>query len=155
MSDQALVVVERLWNVLNVNDVVAGLADAASSERVRATLMELAEPDFEVSMLAPEELGGTAFSGRGADGFRQVWEEWVEPFEAFGVESERRIESGDEVVDLVRLTATSKTGGVQVEHAGAAVWTVRHGRIVRVIFYLERRDALEAVGLEPDRPASD
>jgi len=152
MSNQALAVVERLWEVLNADDVVAALGDETLTAQVRATLAEIAEPDFEVKMHAPAELGGTAFEGRGADGFRAVWEEWVEPFEAFRIELAERILSGDDVVDLVRLIATSKTGGIEVEHDGGAVWTVRDGRLARAIFYLEQEDALEAAGLDPDRP---
>jgi ketosteroid isomerase-like protein len=154
MSDQALAVVERLWEALHTEDVVAALSDEELNAQVRATLTEIAEPDFDVRMHAPAELGGTAFEGRGADGFRQVWEEWVEPFEAFSIELDDRIDAGEDVVDLVRLTATSKTGGVQVDHAGAAVWTVREGKLARAVFYLEREDALKAAGVDPDRPAS-
>jgi ketosteroid isomerase-like protein len=155
MSDRALAVVERLWEVLNADDVVAALGDEALNVQVRATLAEIAEPDFEVKMHAPADLGGTAFEGQGPDGFRAVWEEWVEPFEAFRIELTKRIDSGDDIVDLVRLTATSKTGGIEIEHDGAAVWTVRDGMLTRAIFYLRREDALEAAGLDPDRPTGD
>jgi ketosteroid isomerase-like protein len=151
MSQEAITIVERLYEVLAVGDVVAGLADESVSARVRATLMEVAEPDFEVRFRVPAELGGPAFEGRGPDGFREAWEQWTEPFQAFRIELEERIEAGDDIVDLVNLTATSKTGGVEVQHAGAAVWTVRNGKLAKTVFYLERRDALEAAGLDPNQ----
>jgi ketosteroid isomerase-like protein len=151
MSDQSVALVERLWEVLSVDDVVAGMADEALDARVRSTLMEIAEPDFEVRMLSPAELGGATFAGHGAEGFRSVWAEWVEPFEAFQIELEDRLEAGDDVLDLVNLTATAKTGGLQVEQPAAALWTVRNGRLARATFYLDRKDALRAAGLDPGR----
>lgn len=36
----------------------------------------------------------------------------------------------------------------EVELLGAAVWTIRNGKIVRAEFYPDRAEALEAVGLE-------
>jgi hypothetical protein len=36
----------------------------------------------------------------------------------------------------------------EVRLFGAAVWTVRDGRIARAWFYVDRNDALNAVGLD-------
>jgi ketosteroid isomerase-like protein len=155
MSREALAVVERLWEDLSVDDIVAGLSDEAANERVRATLTQFAQPDFEVSMRAPAGIGGTEFSGRGADGFRSVWEEWTGAFGSFRIELKRRFEAGDQVVDVVRLIATTEMGGTPIEQDAAAVWTVRDGRLARAEFYLDADDALEAAGLDPDRPSSD
>lgn len=155
MSREALAVVERLWEVLSVDDIVAGLGDEAALERLRATFAELAEPDFEVRMSAPAKVGGTQFMGRGADGFQAVWGEWAGVFGSFRVELKRRFESGDQVVDIVRLIATTEMGGGPIEQDAAAVWTIRDGRLARAEFYLDADDALRAAGIDPDRHPGD
>ena len=53
------------------------------------------------------------------------------------------------MVSLVRLCGKTKTGGVDVEAAAAAVWTVVDGRLDRVEFHLDREAALRAAGLDP------
>jgi ketosteroid isomerase-like protein len=37
---------------------------------------------------------------------------------------------------------------VDIEHRPAAVWTFRDGKVHAVHFYLDRQEALKAVGLE-------
>jgi ketosteroid isomerase-like protein len=151
MSDQALAVVERLWEELSVDDVVAGLADEAANQRIRAMLAEISERDFEVRMFAPSNLGGAAFEGSGPDGFRSVWQEWSGVFGSFRIELKQRFESDDDVVDVVRLIATTETGGPPIEQGGAAVWRIRNGKLARAEFYLDPDDGIRAVGLDPDR----
>ena len=56
---------------------------------------------------------------------------------------------------LVRAQARTRRGGVQMEHAPAAVWTLDHGVIVRIELYLERSQALAAAGLEVREPPRD
>jgi ketosteroid isomerase-like protein len=154
MEGDAVQVVEALYDVIGPDDVVSSLADVKAAERVRDTLSRVAEPDFEVHMRAPEH-GTTELRGRGLNGFRSVWEEWTEPFEFFRIEVERRLDRGGQVVDLVKLTARTRTGGVVMEQDGAAVWTVREGKLARAEFYLQRDEALKAAGIEPGRPAGE
>jgi hypothetical protein len=86
-------------------------------------------------------------SSTGLLGLVEGWLDWLEPWESYYIEVERFIDAGDEVVSLARVHAQSTRGGVPVEHSPAAVWSVRDGKVVRVQFYLERDDALEAAGL--------
>jgi ketosteroid isomerase-like protein len=51
------------------------------------------------------------------------------------------------VVSLVAMSGRTKTGGVDVEAAAAAVWTVVDGRLQRVEFHLDRESAIRAAGL--------
>jgi ketosteroid isomerase-like protein len=151
MSEDALAAVEELWAALAVEDVVAALNDPETDRQVRATLARFAEADFEVRMRAPGGVGGTELVDRGPDGFRRNWREWVEPFATFRVELERRLEAGDAVIDLVRLSGTTKTGGVTIEQDGAALWSFEDGKLTSVVFYLEPGEALEAAGIDPGR----
>jgi ketosteroid isomerase-like protein len=54
---------------------------------------------------------------------------------------------GDDVLMLAHVRARTLRDGVQIEHAPAAVCTLADGRIGQLAFYLDRAEALEAVGL--------
>lgn len=60
----------------------------------------------------------------------------------------------DKVVALVRWVARGKTSGASGEISMAIVWTVRDQAITRIEFFLDRAQALEAVGLR-QRPEQD
>jgi ketosteroid isomerase-like protein len=141
--------VERIQDaVLVTGDVVAALDDTEADQRVRRTLMELAVPDFAVVMVGPAYVGRTVELS-GADGFREAWTDWTSPFSSYRINLEEMIDVGDRVVSLVTMSGKTKTGGVEVEAAAAAVWTVVEGRLRRVEFHIDRESALRAAGLDP------
>jgi hypothetical protein len=59
----------------------------------------------------------------------------------FDVDDER-------VLVFVRATMMGQQSGTQVDHAGAQEYTLRQGLIVRMKVYVDREEALKAVGLE-------
>jgi ketosteroid isomerase-like protein len=102
--------------------------------------------DFESAFMtadAPTRLGPF----RGAEGFVAGWRDWLEPWARYEIEAEEFIDADDRVVVFARVRARTRRGNVEVEHAPAAVWTVRDGLVRRVEFYLGRGEALEAAGL--------
>src|SRR4051794_24016215 len=147
MSADAVRIVEQIQEALGMDDVVAAIDDAEADARVRRALMNLAEPNFEVVMVGPAYLGATAET-YGAEGFREVWLDWTSAFESYRIDLERTIDAGERVVSLVTMCGKTKTGGVEVEAPGAAVWTVVDGRLQRVEFHLDQEAALRAAGLE-------
>jgi len=138
-------VVERLQEALTSEDVVAGLEDPQVERRTRRTVMELAEPGFEVAMLGPE-YSSARLDFTGFDGFLAAWRDWTSAFESYRIEVEEMIDAGEMVVSLVAMTGTV-AGGVDLSSPGAAVWTVVDGRLRRVEFHLDRQPALRAAGL--------
>jgi ketosteroid isomerase-like protein len=148
MSAEAVRVVEQIQDALGTGDVVAALADATTEQAVRQVFGELAEADFQVVMRGPAYLPA-AFEGKGVDGFRGAWSEWTSAFESYRIDVERVIDAGDLVVSLVTMAGRTRTGGVEIEAPGAAVWTVVDGRLRRVEFHLDRDEALRTAGLEP------
>ena len=56
-------------------------------------------------------------------------------------------DAGHSVVVSERLSGTGRTSGVPISQGWVAVYTLREGRIVRRTDYLDKADALEAVGL--------
>jgi ketosteroid isomerase-like protein len=149
MSTEAVRLVEQIQDALGTGDVVAALADTETEQAVRQVFSELAEPDFQVVMRGPAYLPG-AFEGTGVDGFRERWSEWTSAFESYRIDVERVIDAGDLVVSLVTMAGKTRTGGVEIEAPGAAVWTVVDGRLRRVEFHLDRDEALRAAGIEAE-----
>ena len=70
-----------------------------------------------------------------------------EAFEDFHFEPEKFVEAGDNVVALLRARGRGKGSGIVVERPVAHVWTFRDGEPVRVQIYLDRAQAMEAVGV--------
>jgi ketosteroid isomerase-like protein len=110
-----------------------------------AALTELAEhvaPDFEVEFL-PRALG-SQLRGEGLAGMVETWRDWVEPYESYVITVEDLEQFGEtEVLMSVRVRARTRRDGVLVEHAPAALATIRDGVLVRMRFYLDR-DAARA-----------
>jgi ketosteroid isomerase-like protein len=46
----------------------------------------------------------------------------------------------------VEVRARTSRDGVEITHNPAAVWTVADGKLVAVVFFLDRDDALEFAG---------
>ena len=84
----------------------------------------------------------------GHEGLREWFRSWSEAFEDAGYEVERLVDAGDQVVSYSTWRGRGRTSGVEVEwknHGG--VWTIRDGRVVRVVWFGTGAEALEAVGL--------
>ena len=108
-------------------------------------LRELVHERFELH-LPPVYPDTQVFRGR--DGLkrwvvrtREVWGEW-----RFQVE--RFIDMGERVVVLVHLVAEGGQSGVRLERDTAHVWTLADGKVTRCEVYLDRSEALEALGLK-------
>jgi ketosteroid isomerase-like protein len=106
---------------------------------------------------SPEIVWDTTPSGipglgvyRGYDEVRSAFEDdWFTafPFEEWELAVEELIDHGDQVIVLSRQRGRGASSGVAVELEQAHVFTLRGGKIVRFDSYLDRRKALEAVGL--------
>jgi hypothetical protein len=50
-------------------------------------------------------------------------------------------------VSVVTRQARGRGSGAEVKWSGALVWTIREGKVVRVVWFRTRAEALEAAGL--------
>jgi ketosteroid isomerase-like protein len=120
-------------------------------EQMAGVLQNNIHPDFVTVMVSdtapPRE-------SRGIDGFKELLTDWVSPYEAFRLEIEEVIVKDDKLVFLARQVATTKHGGVEVETESASVWWLKDGQVSQAVFYLDQRSALQAAGVDPDRPPS-
>jgi ketosteroid isomerase-like protein len=85
---------------------------------------------------------------RGHDGFRRWLEDWSSPWSEFSMDPEEFIDAGERVVVVLRMRATGRGSGLAVERQDAIVFELRDGMVVRIDYYNNRPQALEAVGLE-------
>ena len=51
------------------------------------------------------------------------------------------------MISVVTRHARGRASGVGVERPFALLWTLREGKVVRVVWFLDRTEALEAAGL--------
>jgi ketosteroid isomerase-like protein len=84
---------------------------------------------------------------RGREGFRRWLGDWGDAFGEFNMEPERWIDAGDRVVCVFRIRAKGRGSGVEVERRDAMVWTVHDGATVRIDYYNNEAQALEAAGV--------
>ena len=74
--------------------------------------------------------------------------QFTEQFDEFRFEFEDVLDAGDDrVVLLLHLHGRGKDSGAVFEERPAWVQTIRDGKAVRIEAYLDRGEALEAVGL--------
>ena len=118
-----------------------------SSGAAQALIGELAAPGFRVRMIGA---GGFEGTFEGAEGFTSGWMDFLDAFEGLRIITEEMFESGDAVVDLVRLSARTARGGVLLSTESAAVWHFSEGKLVEVEFHLDREEALRSAGIEPN-----
>ena len=84
---------------------------------------------------------------RGHEGFVKWMRDWDAPWAEWTLDPEEFIDAGDRVVVIVRLKATGRESGAQLERRDGLVYEVRYGKQVRIDYFNSRDQALEAAGL--------
>ena len=83
---------------------------------------------------------------RGREGFVRFVENWSDAWAAWSMDVQDYLDAGDRVVVFVRMKATGQSG-ITLERNDAVVFKVQGDRIVRLDYYNNRPEALEAAGL--------
>jgi ketosteroid isomerase-like protein len=124
-------------------DIAALFRDEDRFAAIAEGLEGFLHPDVES---VPAWRGGrTSYSG--IDGFREMWIDWLEPWEAYYVQVDEMVEVGDSVAVLVRDRARRHDMDAEVELVSGSVWTFREGKIAQVEFYANRAELRAAAGL--------
>ena len=134
MSQENVELVGRMYEALNRGDVEGALALADPP------------PEFEFvpsGVLIPD-LSGIQ---RGPEGLRRLMEAFFSEFDALHAEVHELVDAGDQVFSSFTLQGRGKQSGVETTFDGWLVWTVRDGRIARLLGFTDRDPALEAAGL--------
>jgi ketosteroid isomerase-like protein len=123
-----------------------------SSKRVWALFMAgdtpgvlgLLDPDIEVRE-PPGLPGATVF--RGHAGWQTQLDKFDEAFTDIAYEPLEHIDRGEQVISVIRATGTATSSGIPGEATYAQVETWRDGKIVMIQYFMNKEEALEAVGL--------
>jgi ketosteroid isomerase-like protein len=129
-------------------DVVRRVYEAAArrdADAVLACYDPGVEWDVSRAPIAPL-VGGAVYHGH--EGLRSFFREYHEAWEDVEYEGAELIDAGGEhVISVDHERTRGRTSGVETELTQYAVWTVREGKIVRVVWLPTRADALQTTGL--------
>jgi ketosteroid isomerase-like protein len=108
----------------------------------QADLVDLVAPDVHVDVtrrvLNPNSYDGYAGMIEGRREIAEVWDSWV-------LEPERFIEDGDDVVVIEAIRGRGRGSGVEITDRSATRYSIRDGRIARVVVFLDVDEALRGV----------
>jgi ketosteroid isomerase-like protein len=97
---------------------------------------------YDLTRLSPD---GEVYEGH--EGVRTGMRRWLGTWDDYAMEVVEYVDAGDSVVIFFRESGRGKGSGVRIEQSVAGVWTLLDGEVVRVTPFLDRSEALEAVGL--------
>jgi ketosteroid isomerase-like protein len=102
--------------------------------------------DPEISMVESQTLPGAA-AAYGIEAVERYLRSFARHWDQIRFEPQEFIDAGDQVVVVARLVGQGKKSGVEVTRTWAYVWTLRERKVLRMVGYADRNQALEAVGL--------
>jgi ketosteroid isomerase-like protein len=111
-------------------------------------LREIADPDIEWEW--SEGLAAVSGGPRIYHGLDEIGAATAEFLQAWGfywMTAEEFLDAGDKVVVLMQAHARATGADRVLEQRMAGVWTMRDGRALRVRYYEDTDEALEAAGL--------
>ena len=105
--------------------------------------VESFDPDIDWVLPAHQ----SSDSGRGPDEVRRFWEGLDETFEELRLEPQEFVDAGDRVATRLRHRGRGRRSGLEIEEEMYhQVATFRAGRMVRIEYFGEWSEALEAAG---------
>jgi ketosteroid isomerase-like protein len=116
----------------------------------KAAVLALYDPDVEVdgSRLPESKLGGPGTVVHGHDGLRTMTRGWADAWESFEDRCDELIDAGEHVISVVTRRGRGRASGAEASAPRAGVWTIRHGKVVRVVWFSSAEEALASAGLE-------
>jgi ketosteroid isomerase-like protein len=83
----------------------------------------------------------------GFDGFLTFMEGGREMWSEARLEADELIDVGDQVVVIGTFRARGRASGAEVQQANGTVWTLRDAKVACVRVFMDRDEALAAIGL--------
>jgi ketosteroid isomerase-like protein len=108
-----------------------------------ARIAELLDPDFE---LVPATSAVERRTLHGLDGFATFMEGGRDTWRDVSLDAEEFVDLDDQVLAIGTFRASGRASGAKIEQPNATVWTLRGARVLRVQVFLDRGEALAAVG---------
>jgi uncharacterized protein len=129
MSEENVDIVRSIYEAFNRRDWDAAFRDQA--------------PDVEYT--TPPGINAGTYRGR--EEIQDFWEQMSAPFEAWTTEPEELIESGDQVVVVVKARMRPRGSSAEIERRNGNLWTIRDGMAVSMRVFAKPEEALAAAGL--------
>ena len=85
---------------------------------------------------------------RGRSGFMRWLADWASAWSDYSLDLEEYLDANDSVVVVFLLRATGAGSGITLERRDAMVCKMRDLEVVRIDYYNNREQALEAVGID-------
>ena len=83
----------------------------------------------------------------GREALQRWFREWSDGLDQIHYEAEEIVEANDHVLSKSNMRARGRASGIEVDSTLYAVWTIREGKIVEVVWSSNQAEALEAAGL--------
>lgn len=115
--------------------------------------VEWASPDIEFVFAGGPEPG----IWHGLSGMSESYGEWLSAWEGFRAEPEEyKVLDHERVLVLVRNSGRGRTSGLELVYRSVAnLFHLRHGRVTKLVVYLDRELAFADLGLGAQSGASD
>ncbi len=123
---------------------------AAQARRDAAAVLALYDPEIvaDFSRVGFGWGNRTQDVCRGIEDLRTLYRDWYEVWEDYEELLEELLDAGDQVVTVATGHGRGRASGVEVDlKHQAGVWTIRDEKVVRVVWFPTRAEALEAAGL--------
>jgi ketosteroid isomerase-like protein len=121
-----------------------------------AAIFALYNPDIEWDASRTSRGEVTGRVARGHDAVMKWLREWYEVWETVDDDLEELIDAGnDTVVSIMVQRGRGRASGIEVESRLATAWTIRDGKIVRVVWFPSAHEAFAAVGLSEQGRAAE
>lgn len=139
------------------------MAEQTNLEIVRTIYVDWARGDFSSVAWASPDIefvfagGPEPGSWRGMSGMSDAYREWLRAWEGFRAEPEEyMLLDSERVLVLVRNSGRGRTSGLElVQHSVANLFQLQHGKVTRIVVYLDREIAFAELGLGLQTDASD
>jgi ketosteroid isomerase-like protein len=112
-------------------------------------ILERLAPEFQVR---DRETSPDRETRLGKEGIKQLFDSYMEAFDALRLEPEEFIDAGDHIVVSLHQRARGKGSGAKVVARVAHVWTMREGEVVSLRIFGGKGQALAALRAEGDLP---
>jgi ketosteroid isomerase-like protein len=121
----------------------------AAARQDTANVLDFYDPEIEwdISHAPARDVMGEPHVFIGHEGLRIFFRHWYEAWKHVDPDLEELIDGGDEIISVETTRGRGRTSGAVVELPHAAVWTIREGKITRVVWFGSRADAFKAAGL--------
>ena len=119
----------------------------AAARRDTATVLALYDPEVEWDSSRVAWGDRTQRICHGLEDLQAFLRDWYEVWEEYEDDLKEVVDTGEHVVSVATGRGRGRVSGVEVGAQGAGLWTIREGKVIRVVWFRTREEALEAAGL--------